>query len=139
MKTPKEKYQNDPQYKQLVDIMVSEIEKCNFTPSEMREASVFASIVYMQQYLGTPFIYKHKEVIDFLDGIEPSIEEYDDIEPLSTEEDDNDKRIAEMREWSKNREDEMIRYKLRKIITNPNPIEEIISDVLSAIRTGEVK
>lgn len=48
MITPQEKYLTDPDYKMLVDWMVGHIEKCNYTPSEMREASILASIKHEQ-------------------------------------------------------------------------------------------
>ena len=44
--TTREKYQNDPQYHLLVNWMVSHIQLCKFTPSELREAAVLASIIY---------------------------------------------------------------------------------------------
>lgn len=46
MKTPLEKYQNDPEYHQLVNMLESFIERAQFTPSEMREAVVLACINY---------------------------------------------------------------------------------------------
>jgi hypothetical protein len=46
MKTPKEKYLNDPEYRALVDMMENFIERAQFTPSEMREAAVFACVNY---------------------------------------------------------------------------------------------
>jgi len=46
MKTPKEKYMNDPQYHQLVDTLEGLIHTAQFTPSELREACIFACIKY---------------------------------------------------------------------------------------------
>ncbi len=46
MKTPRDKYLNDPQFRNLVDMMVAHIHQCDYTPSEMREAAIMASIVY---------------------------------------------------------------------------------------------
>ena len=46
MKTPREKYHNDAMYHHLVTSMVAAIHRCHYTPSEMREAAVLASILY---------------------------------------------------------------------------------------------
>ena len=46
MKTPAEKYMNDPEYHALVKMLEQFIERARFTPSEMREACVLASINY---------------------------------------------------------------------------------------------
>ena len=50
MKSPKEKYENDAQFKMLVDTMTKAIIDANFTPSEMREAAVLASVHYELQF-----------------------------------------------------------------------------------------
>lgn len=46
MKTPEEKFNNDPDYRRLVDTLESLIAKAQFTPSEIREAAIFACIRY---------------------------------------------------------------------------------------------
>ena len=46
MKSPKEKYMNDPEYHELVNVLESFIERARFTPSELREAAVLACINY---------------------------------------------------------------------------------------------
>lgn len=46
MKCPRDKYQNDPYYRTLIDLMLEMIYKCQFTPSEMRKAAMLASIKY---------------------------------------------------------------------------------------------
>jgi hypothetical protein len=51
MKSPKEKYLNDPQYNHLVNMLESMIEKAQFTPSELREACVLASINYEMRHI----------------------------------------------------------------------------------------
>ena len=43
-RTPEERYQNDNRFKALVDMMTAHIDECNYTPSEMREAAILASI-----------------------------------------------------------------------------------------------
>ena len=46
--TPRNRYNNDNQFRQLVDLMWAHIERCEFTPSEMREAAVLACIFYQE-------------------------------------------------------------------------------------------
>ena len=68
MKTPREKYENDAQYRVLVDLMVTQIETCQYTPSEMREAAVLACILYEQTRLKMIAIPRlPKEITDKLD------------------------------------------------------------------------
>ena len=42
--TPREKYMHDPAYHALVDALRNMIRKAEFTPSELREACLFAAI-----------------------------------------------------------------------------------------------
>jgi hypothetical protein len=51
MKTPKEKYLNDPQYHHLVCTLEGLIETARFTPSELREACILASINYEMRHI----------------------------------------------------------------------------------------
>jgi hypothetical protein len=44
--SPRDKYQNDPEYRQLVDLLESFIDRAHYSPSEMREAVVLACINY---------------------------------------------------------------------------------------------
>lgn len=60
MKTPQEKYSNDPSYRLLVDFLCMQIEKCNYTPSELREAAIFAATRH-EQLNCTRQIYVRKE------------------------------------------------------------------------------
>ena len=51
MKTPKEKYMNDPEYHNLVRTLEGLIEQARFTPSELREACLLASINYEMRHV----------------------------------------------------------------------------------------
>lgn len=51
MKSLKEKYQNDPHYHHLVDMLEGLIEQALFTPSELREACLLASINYEMRHV----------------------------------------------------------------------------------------
>ena len=46
MRDLRDKYRNDVSFRQLVDLMVGQISEAHFTPSEMREAAMVASILY---------------------------------------------------------------------------------------------
>ena len=49
MQSAREKYLKDPIFHSLVDLMVHHIVEARFTPSEMREAAILASIIYEGQ------------------------------------------------------------------------------------------
>lgn len=51
MKSPKDKYMNDPEYHHLVDMLEQLIHQARFTPSELREACVLASINYEMKHI----------------------------------------------------------------------------------------
>lgn len=54
--SPRERYLNDPEFYALVDMMFAYISACRFTPGEMREAAVLASIMYEEQNLTTRYM-----------------------------------------------------------------------------------
>jgi hypothetical protein len=51
VKSPKEKYMNDPEYHNLVSMLEQMIEQARFTPSELREACMLASINYEMRHI----------------------------------------------------------------------------------------
>lgn len=51
MKTPKEKYMSDPEYHHLVCTLEGLIHSARFTPSELREACILASINYEMKHI----------------------------------------------------------------------------------------
>jgi hypothetical protein len=66
MKTPQEKYMYDPNYRCLVDMIENQIHVANFTPSEIREASMLACIKYEMHRAHPHTILVNKEVDDAL-------------------------------------------------------------------------
>jgi hypothetical protein len=50
MMSPRERYQQDPAFHQLVDMMYYHIELANFTPTELREAALLAAIMYANHH-----------------------------------------------------------------------------------------
>jgi hypothetical protein len=69
MKTPRDRYNNDAQFSTLVDMMVNHIINAHFTPSEMREAAIMASIIYESKYNFNCHVMANKDVRNFLDGV----------------------------------------------------------------------
>ena len=51
MQSPRDKYMNDPEYHHLVHTLEGLIEAARFTPSELREACVLASINYEMRHI----------------------------------------------------------------------------------------
>ena len=51
LQTPRDKYMNDPEYNHLVRTLEHFIESAHFTPSELREAAVLASINYEMRHI----------------------------------------------------------------------------------------
>lgn len=54
----RERYKTDPNFRYLVDTMTKAIIDCQFTPSEMREAALLASINYEMIHVDTLTIPK---------------------------------------------------------------------------------
>lgn len=65
MQTPRQRYQNDVHFHTLVNTMFDQIVHCQFTPSELREAAILASIMYEERHtnINTP-----QAVVDWLNG-----------------------------------------------------------------------
>ena len=75
MKTPQEKYMNDPEYHTLVNNLEVFIERAHFTPSELREAVVFACIRHeMRTYRPIVIDKKVAEALGFLETFAQSQE-----------------------------------------------------------------
>jgi hypothetical protein len=66
MKTPREKYMNDPEYNALVTTLESFIERAQFSPSELREAAVLACINYEMRHVRNVVAEYHPRVKDAL-------------------------------------------------------------------------
>jgi len=66
MKTIRERYYNDSAFAALVNMMTAHIEQCHYTPSEMREASILASIIYEERNLNRMVIPIEMEIEEAL-------------------------------------------------------------------------
>jgi len=44
--TPQERYDRDPQFRTLVDMLTHQIIECRYSPTELREAAILAAIRY---------------------------------------------------------------------------------------------
>ena len=73
METLREKYLYDNQFKALVDLMVSYIHKADFTPSEMRQAAMLASIIYEERNLHK-MVFVEKDVEEALEIIHKRVD-----------------------------------------------------------------
>jgi len=79
MITPRDRYYNDSHYHALVDLMVAHIQNCNYTPSEMRQAAILASIIYEEHRI------KRFQVPSIPKSVENSLSilhEWTDIKPI---------------------------------------------------------
>lgn len=56
MQTPEERYQTDPHFHMLVDVLTNAIAQAQYTPSELREAALLAAIHYEMRYVRRHFI-----------------------------------------------------------------------------------
>lgn len=64
LKTCFERYENDPAYRQLVDLLQAEIEHGSYTPSELRSAVIMAATLVEYRTV-RPLIYGHDPEIGF--------------------------------------------------------------------------
>ncbi len=67
MKTPREKYQHDLQYRELVNTLESFIHHAQFTPSELREAAILAAINYEMRKPRPIIVLEVASALDILD------------------------------------------------------------------------
>jgi hypothetical protein len=65
MKTPMEKYQTDPVFHRGVDMLESLIHEAQYTPSELREMALLASINY-EMHRTSRVMYVHQEAEEAL-------------------------------------------------------------------------
>ncbi len=63
MQTVTERYRNDAQFRQLVDLFYSYIDHAQFTPSEIREAALLAHILYEERRIKPMIIDNIGEVL----------------------------------------------------------------------------
>ena len=64
---PEERYQRDPQFHQLVDILTGCIRRAEFTPTELREAVILAAIKYEQSIGPKEMMNRMRGLLDNLE------------------------------------------------------------------------
>jgi hypothetical protein len=74
LKTPVERYNNDPHFRNLVKYMEALIHQAQFTPSELREAVMLAAINYEMSRLSTVFV-ENDDVNNALNTLSRCLEE----------------------------------------------------------------
>ena len=57
MMTPAEQYKYDSKFRQIVDILRSELMRYEFTPAELRQAAILAATMHAEQNI-KPLLYK---------------------------------------------------------------------------------
>lgn len=73
MQSMANKYHCDPEFRRLVDTLESVIHSARYTPSEIREAAVMASINYEMKHVGRT-IYLDKETEGALKVLRDKVE-----------------------------------------------------------------
>ena len=58
--TPRERYMRDPSFKVLVDMLCQSIHQAQYTPTELREAVILASIMYHEKQPPQPVLFEIK-------------------------------------------------------------------------------
>jgi hypothetical protein len=68
MNSPRQKYESDPMYHNVVNAIHNLIETCQLTPLEVREAAMLACIHYEARRMPEPMLITKKacECLDFL-------------------------------------------------------------------------
>ena len=69
MAITRHRYHYDQAFHLLVDTLIAQICQCRYTPSEMRDAALLASIIYAEKNIGANVIYT-REVTNWLEGRE---------------------------------------------------------------------
>jgi len=73
LKSPRDRYHNDPQFAALVDLLRAHMVSCDFTPSEVRLAAMIASIMqeeYRTRHSAFRFHPSVEKAFDMLEKIE---------------------------------------------------------------------
>jgi len=79
MRSVRDRYNDDPEFHQLVKMMEALVHQGRFTPSEMREAAILASILYEELHLRDyTMLYVNREVEESLYTIRQWVDEKHD-------------------------------------------------------------
>lgn len=72
--SPEARHQRDPQFAFLVDFLTQQIVASNYTPTELREAAILASIRYETRHARPSYLMEGESLtrVDGYHGREPS-------------------------------------------------------------------
>ena len=69
MMTVRERYQSDPMFHAIVDMLLQELQRSQFTPTELREAVILAATIHESQTVRPPCMLTRGQYREL--GIDP--------------------------------------------------------------------
>ena len=81
MTSARERYQNDAAYRSLVQMLEAFIQRCEFTPSELREACILASINYEMYTIRSLHIPMTKDLHERLEQLHEIVDAHKREQP----------------------------------------------------------
>jgi len=66
-KSPRDRYYQDLEFHLLVDTLLYQIIQARFTPSELRQAAILASIKYEETHVSSRTVMRDFTVVEWLD------------------------------------------------------------------------
>lgn len=61
MDTPRDRYMRDPHFATLVNLLAHHLDRCDLTPTEVREAALLAAVIVETRKPGGPWVITREE------------------------------------------------------------------------------